>query len=183
MIFRSLLAPLPVAWPVAWFLASLSGNLLGATQTAHLNVSASVVAQCTVAGGAGSGLPAAVLDFGSRDVLASGTARGQSPSSGTGALQVVCNSDTVTPTLALDAGAHPGGGSLRRLSGPGSVLVDYALYRDSARSQVVDTSAFALPRVTAGLPYVLVLYGSLPVPSQASVAGSYADVVNITLSY
>ena len=179
MIHRSLLATLPAAL----LLAMLSGDLLGATQTANVNVSAGVVSQCAVAGGAGSGMLAAVLDFGSRDALASGLAQSQSPSSGSGALQVVCNSNTVTPTLTLDTGANAGGGSLRRLSGPGAVLVDYALYRDSARTQFIDASPFSLPSLTASVPYVLTLYGSVPVPSQASAEGSYADAVNVTLSY
>lgn len=174
---------LPAALPAALLLAVLSGDLPAATQTANVNVSAGVVAQCTVAGGAGSGLPAALLDFGNRDALASGMARAQSASGGTGALQVVCNSSTVTPTLTLGTGAHAGGGSLRRLSGPGAVLVDYALYRDSARTQFIAASPFPLPGITAGVPYVLVLYGSLPVPGQASVEGSYADAVDVTVSY
>ncbi|HUD31799.1 MAG TPA: spore coat U domain-containing protein [Variovorax sp.] len=179
MIHRSL----PATLPAAFLLAMLSGDLPAATRTADVSVSAGVVAQCTVAGGAGSNMPAALLDFGSRDALASGMARAQSPSGGSGALQVLCNSATVTPTLTLGTGAHAGGGSLRRLSGPGAVLVDYALYRDSARTQFIDASPFSLPGITAGVPYVLTLYGSLPVPGQASAEGSYADAVDVTVSY
>ena len=179
MTSRSILATLTAAF----LLATLSGSLPAATRTTDVNVSAGVVAQCTVAGGAGSGMPVALLDFGSRDALASGRARAQSPSGGGGALPVLCNSATVTPTLTLSTGANAGGGSLRRLSGPGAVLVDYALYRDSARTQFIDASPFSLPGITAGVPYVLTLYGSLPVPAQASAEGNYADAVDVTVSY
>ena len=187
MTRRSLLAVPPVLAATLMFAATPAAVTAATSpQTANINVSAGVVDQCVVSGGAGSGLPMALLDFGSRDALATGAAAAQSPSGGSGALQVVCNSTTVTATLALSAGAHGGGGTLRRMSGPGgpgAVLVDYALYRDSARTQFVDTAPFALPNLASGVPYVLVLHGHLPVPSQASAQGNYSDAVSITLSY
>lgn len=181
MTTRLLLAVLPAAL----LLASMPGPVAAAAQPAiaSVNVSAGMVDQCVVSGGAGSGLSSALLDFGNRDALASGPAAAQSPSSGNGALQVVCNSATVTPTLTLSAGAHSGGTALRRMSGPGAVLVDYALYRDSGRTQFIGTAPFSLPSLASGVPYELVLYGRLPTPGQANAQGSYADAVSITLSY
>ncbi len=123
------------------------------------------------------------MNFGTRDVLASSPATAQTPSSGLGVLQVLCTATGLTPTLTLNTGLNPGGSSLRRLSGPSGTLVDYALYHDSAKTQPVDANPFALPALTVGTPYTLVLYGRLPTPSQANVAGSYVDTVSLTITY
>jgi spore coat protein U-like protein len=140
-----------------------------ATATGTFAVSMTIQSSCVLTSSSG-------IAFGTTGVLSANTDT-------TGTLGVQCT--TTTPyTVALDAGAGTGASTAtRKLTASGSTI-DYALYRDSARTltwgnvQGTDT----VGGTGNGSTQTLTVYGR--VPSQATpAAGSYTDTVNVTITY
>ncbi|MDQ2802217.1 MAG: spore coat U domain-containing protein [Pseudomonadota bacterium] len=94
-----------------------------------------------------------------------------------------------TNTTTYNVGLDQGGGSgatvaARKMTGPSSATITYGLYQNSALTTVfgntVGTNTVA--GTGTGTAQTITVYGQ--VPSQASpAAGSYADVVNVTVTF
>lgn len=138
-----------------------------ATSTGNLAVSAIVTATCSV--------QSAALPFG----VYNSAAVQQSAQVG-----VNCSSGT-SYTVSLDAGAAPGASTAnRKLVGDSNTTLNYALYQDPAHSKNWGNASGSdtLTNVGNGSQQNLPVYGYIP-SGQNVKAGSYNDVVGITLSY
>lgn len=148
-------------------LASSTPACFAATASGTLTISASVVASCTVVGSA--------IAFG---------AYTQTVVNQTGTITVLCTNGTAY-NVGLDAGTGTGASvSNRKMSASGGGTLNYALYRDSARSNNWG-STIGTDTVTgtgSGLTQTLTVYGQIPA-SQTPLAGSYSDTVTVTLTY
>jgi len=139
-------------------------RLLAALVTASLASPPAVAASCSAAS---SG-----VSFGSYDTL------DPSPLDSAGDVRVTCDS-SVPFTVSLNPGSGPSGG--RQLSG-GSATLNYQLYIDAARTTVWGDDTYGNSVSTSGTDVDLSVYGR--VPGQQNVpAGSYSDVLTITISY
>ncbi|MCU1500146.1 MAG: Spore coat protein [Acidimicrobiales bacterium] len=149
--------------------AAFPGTVAAATSTGQFGVSLTIQAECKLQS-------AGALSFGSDGVL-------DSVISSTSALSVQCTNGT-TYAVGLDAGAGSGATtSVRRMTAAGATL-NYALYRDSNRTQlwgdIVATDTFG--GTGNGSAQTVTVYGSVPVQSTPA-AGSYADTVQVTVTY
>lgn len=148
---------------------TVSPNCFSASTTGNLAISAIVTSQCTVQGSA--------IPFGNYNAASIQ----QNANIG-----VTCSSGT-SYTISLDAGTGSGANtSTRKLAnadGSGATL-SYALYQDSGRTKTWGNSngSDTLSGVGNGNTQSIPVYGYIPA-GQASKAGSYSDVVAITLSY
>src|SRR6202030_116584 len=93
--------------------------------TANLNVSASVAAVCTIS--------TVTVAFGAYDPVVTNAA---TDLNGTGTLTVACTKGA-SATIDLGVGGNLSGGSRRMTSG--ADFLNYALYKDAARTQVWGT--------------------------------------------
>ncbi|MBW9332131.1 Csu type fimbrial protein [Herbaspirillum aquaticum] len=148
-------------------LASSAPASIAATASGTLTISASVVAACTVVGSA--------IAFG---------AYTQSVVNQSGTITVLCTNGT-TYNVGLDAGTGSGASvSNRKMSAAGGGTLNYALYRDSARTNnwgsTIGTDTQA--GTGSGLTQTLTVYGQIPA-SQTPLAGAYSDTVTVTLTY
>ena len=140
-----------------------------ATATGTFSVSMTIQASCLLNSSSG-------IAFGTTGVLSTNT-------DATGTLGIQCT--TSTPyTVALDAGAGAAATTTtRKLTGSGSTI-NYALYRDSARTLTWGntTGTDTVAGTGNGSTQTLTVYGR--VPSQSTpAAGAYADTVNVTITY
>jgi spore coat protein U-like protein len=148
-------------------LASSAPASIAATASGTLTISASVVAACTVVGSA--------IAFG---------AYTQSVVNQSGTITVLCTNGT-TYNVGLDAGTGTGASvSNRKMSAAGGGTLNYALYRDSARTNnwgsTIGTDTQA--GTGSGLTQTLTVYGQIPA-SQTPLAGAYSDTMTVTLTY
>ncbi|WP_170207660.1 Csu type fimbrial protein [Luteibacter pinisoli] len=132
------------------------------------NVSASVAAKCTLA-------TASDLNFGSVPGLL------RTNTDQTSLIRATCT-NRAAYQVGLDNGQNASG-SVRRMAGGGR-FVTYELYRDSQRTLRWGT---ALNTDTAtgsgsGSEQTVTVYGRVPVQA-AAVAGSYSDIVTVTITY
>ncbi len=154
---------LPVA--VVGFLALglTSTPVFAASATANFAVSATVAANCTI----------------TTTALAFGSYTGAAISTPTGTVSVTCT-NTTPYTVALSAGAATGATVTNRsMTGPGSALLNYGLYSDSARTLNFATTASI---TGSGVAQPITVYGQVPA-AQYVTPGSYTDSVVATVSY
>jgi spore coat protein U-like protein len=145
-----------------------------ATQTAVLNISASVVAVCSISNVAG-------LNFGVYDVTAAGA------DDTTGSFDVTCSSGAPV-VVELDEGANAAVGSLP--DAPLRTMVDgavptplaYSLYTDAARTTAWGAGAAAVGTTGTGVAQAFTVYGRIPA-LQAALSGAYTDTVTVTVTY
>jgi len=138
-----------------------------ATSTGSLVVTATVLASCTVVG--------STIAFGNY----TSTQVDQ-----TGNIAVLCTNGT-SYTIGLDAGAGTGATtSVRKMSGSLGGTLNYALYRDSGRTNnwgsTIGTDTQA--GTGNGLLQNLTVYGRIA-SAQTPLAGVYTDTVTVTLTY
>jgi spore coat protein U-like protein len=140
--------------------AAIGSAALG--QTADLSVTAEIQATCTLDGGS--------LNFGTY----SGSA-----TEGQGSFIYECTSGS-SITLSLGPGQNQEGAVRAMADGAERLL--YELYQDAARQQDwgEDGDALSIESTSADLEAVQV-YGLIP-QGQSAPAGSYSDVVQITLN-
>ena len=148
---------------------ALSGAASAATATGTMSVSMTLQASCTLAS-------SSAVALGTQGVLTANT-------DATGTLGVQCT--TSTPyTVSLDAGAGTGATTTTRKLTAGAATVDYALYRDSARTLVwgdtIGTNTVA--GTGNGSSQSLTVYARVPAQSTPA-PGSYSDAVNVTITY
>jgi spore coat protein U-like protein len=140
---------------------------MAATATTTFQVTATVAATCLIS--------ATTLAFGSY----------------TGALVNASSSISVTCTnttpynVGLDAGTAAGATvTTRKMTGPASALLNYALYRDAAHAQnwgtTVGTDTVA--GTGNGSAQTLTVFGQLPA-NQFVTPGAYTDTITATISY
>ena len=139
------------------------------TVSGTLSVSLTIQATCTVAS-------SSAVAFGTSGLL-------NSNADNTGTLGVQC-SNTTPYVVALDAGAGTGATTTVRKLTNGAATVNYALYRDSARTLIWGNTSGTdtLAGTGNGSVQSLTVYGRVPVQSTPA-PGSYADTVNVTVTY
>lgn len=140
-----------------------------ATATTTMPVTMTITAGCTVS--------ATAVAFGTQSTLSSAT-------TATGTLSVTCT-NTTPYNVGLDTGSGAGATiAVRKMTGPASAIINYGLYQNAALTTVfgntVGTNTVAGTGI--GTAQTITVYGE--VPAQASPApGSYADVVNVTVTF
>jgi spore coat protein U-like protein len=142
---------------------------LAGTATGTVGVSLTLQASCTLSSTGN-------IAFGTQSVLTSNV-------DATGSVGVQC-SNTTPYTVALDAGGTSGATTTVRKLTDGSATVNYALYRDSARTQTWGntTGTDTVAGTGNGSSQSLTIYAR--VPSQTTPAPStYTDTVNVTVTY
>ncbi|MCA1324012.1 spore coat U domain-containing protein [Herbaspirillum sp. alder98] len=148
-------------------LATSAPQSFAATATGSLTISANVVAACTVVGSA--------IAFG---------AYTQAVVNQTGGITVLCTNGTAY-NVGLDAGTGAGATTAaRKMTGSGGGTLNYALYRDSGRTNnwgsTIGTDT--LTGTGSGLIQSLTVYGQVAA-AQTPLAGTYSDTVTVTLTY
>lgn len=108
--------------------------------------------------------------------------------SGTGAQRV-------SPVISLSAGLPPGTLTQRRLRTATGDLLNYNLFRDTARTQIwgdgssgtftAPTSPAALVLPSSGNPRTgtRTIYGRMPAGQTNAAPGSYADTITVTVTF
>ena len=144
-----------------------AGTAEAATSTSTFNVTATVQATCTV----------------SATNLAFGVYTG-AQAMGTSAISVACT-NTTTYQVGLNAGTASGATvTTRQMTGPSSALLNYALYRDAARTQNWGNTASTdtVGGTGDGNTRSITVYGTVPA-GQLVAPGSYSDTVVVTVTY
>ncbi|MGA8743894.1 MAG: spore coat U domain-containing protein [Terracidiphilus sp.] len=133
-----------------------------ATATAPINVSATVVATCTIG--------ATAMGFGNyTGVVATATST----------VTVQCT-NTTPYTVSLNAGTSSGSSvTARKMTGAAGVYLNYGLYSDSGYATNFVTTA-SITGNGSGQP--ITVYGSVPA-GQYVAPGSYTDTVTATVTY
>lgn len=156
-------------------------QLLAATDTATVNVSASVNSQCNV--------QTTTLDMGFGTVLVNATGGVNAPVT----LRVQCNKGA-QPSITADAGANAAGAQ-RRMSNTTDTL-NYSILQptggdfDTCPATIAaGTSLDATPLdvkslwSTSGGPRDITLCGRLETPQVGASQGAYSDTVTVTVTY
>jgi spore coat protein U-like protein len=161
----------PCRWLVAGsvLLSTLGGPgaVLAATAGTTFNVTANVVAACTVS--------ASNVAFGSYTAV---------QLDGSGSISVNCTNQSPY-TVELDVGGGSGATMAnRKMNGPSNHTLTYSLYQDSSRTTVWGSVAGtqAVAGTGSGTAQALTVYGRIPA-SQTPVAGSYTDTITVTVTY
>ncbi len=142
------------------------------TATANLNISASVSAVCTIT--------TSPVAFGAYDPV---VANASTDLTAAGSVNVACTKGAAA-TIDLGNGGNLFGGSRRMSSG--TDFLDYALYKDAARTQVWGTGLAggttmaytSASKASTAVP----VYGTVP-QNQNVTVGAYSDVVLATINY
>jgi spore coat protein U-like protein len=144
--------------------------------TGELEVRLIITDSCDISGSTGGSLGNAVLDFGTHSLLTG--AIDADTGTGATALEVLCNPG-VDYTLTFGPGQNASDIANRAMEREsGTDLVRYQLYTTAARNTVLNT----ISGTGTGTVQPIVIYGQ--VPAQATPpAGSYRDVVTITMSF
>ncbi len=142
------------------------------TATANLNISASVSAVCTIT--------TSPVAFGAYDPV---VANASTDLTSSGSVNVACTKGA-TATIDLGNGNNLSGGSRRMSSG--SDFMNYALYKDAARTQVWGSAlaggTTASYTAATKNSTAVTVYGTVPQAQDVTV-GAYSDVVVATINY
>ncbi len=151
-------------------LAMASPPAYADTATATFQVTATVIATCTVS--------ATDLAFGNYDPVTA------TPTSGTSTVAVTCTNGA-SYTVGLDNGGHFSSSTRHMIGGfGGTEELAYGLYQDSGHSTAwgntigVDTYA----GTGTGAAQNLTVYGLIPA-QQAVHTGAFSDTINVTVTY
>ena len=156
----------------AGLLALLGQPAAAATTTSNMGVSAGVTSNCAVS--------TSPIAFGNVDVTSGSNV------DGTGGISVTCTSGTAWAASA-DAGLGTGASLVTRKMANGANLLDYALYTDSARSNVwgdgAEGATATLSDTGTGAAQSKTIYGRVPSGQTSLPAGEYLDTVTVTVTY
>lgn len=168
-----------------------AGNMSG-----QLNAQLTLQSGCIVSGapGAGSsGVNFGTLDFGMQPATFTGVllATASGGAGGAGATQITCSPDITALSVSVSAGNNAGqGGSVgtgaRAMKRGTSSYLPYEVYSDAALTTPYPTSANALSVALpgTGTAFPLPIFGRVNKTSAAAMAaGSYTDVLEVTLSW
>lgn len=152
------------------FLAALMPAAADAgTATTTMPVSMTITAGCTVT--------ATSVAFGTQSTLSSAV-------TASGTLSVTCT-NTTPYVVGLDQGSGTGATTaVRKMTGPSSATISYGLYQNSALTTNFGNTngTDTLAGTGTGGGQTITVYGK--VPAQTSPApGSYADVINVVVTY
>lgn len=137
------------------------------TTTTTFNVTASVVATCSVS--------ATDVAFGSYTAA---------QLDGSGTLSVTCTNQ-LPYTVELSAGTGSGATVASRLmTGPSSQTITYSLYQNAGRTTLWGLTAAtqSVAGTGSGAAQSLTVYGRAPA-SQTPIVGSYSDTITVTVTY
>lgn len=152
----------------AMLLTSAPGAFAASSATT-MAVSMTISAGCSIA--------ATPMNFGTAQLLSANT-------DSTATVTPTCT-NTTPYAVSLDAGGGAGATvAARKMTGPATATISYALYQDAARTVLWGATAGTntLAGTGSGSAQTISVYGR--VAAQASPApGSYSDVVNVTISY
>ena len=153
-------------------LSLISVPAFAGSATANLNVTASVSAVCTIS--------TVTVAFGAYDPVVANAA---TDLNGTGTLVVACTKGA-SATIDLGVGNNLSGGSRRM--GSGTDFLNYALFKDAARTQVWGTGMTGGTTLTynsaSKASTNITVYGKVPQAQDVTV-GAYSDVVVATINY
>jgi len=141
--------------------------------TANMNVSASVTSSCTVSATGG-------LSFGTYNPASA------TDTTGTATISLQCtNGDN--PTILLGQGNGGVNGStdaapLRALLN-GANPLNYQLYTAAGTGQPVWDNATGVTKAADGTAQSITVYGTIPKGQNGVVAGTYSDIIAITVNY
>lgn len=140
--------------------------------SANMQVSANVIRKCV--------LLANPLNFGSYDPV---QANAGAPLDGQATIRVSCTKGTAV-NVAMDDGANAQG-TTRFMTGGGTNLLSYELFKDSNRAQRWGSSANE--RLDAGIapsrdPRDFIVYGRIPA-AQDVPEGSFQDTIVVTVQF
>lgn len=154
---------------------AFSGSSYAATDTANLDVSATVSANCTIS--------TAAVAFGTYDPVVT---HASTALTSTGTVTTTCTKDAAV-AITLGQGANANTGStdaapVRRMIS-GTNYLSYQLYTDEARTAVWGNDATVdVPVTGTGTAVNTTVYGSV-LAGQNVPAGSYTDTVVATVTF
>jgi spore coat protein U-like protein len=138
--------------------------------TTNFNVKITITNECKI-------LTASDLIFGSHGIIDTNLDQ-------TSTIGVQCTTgQTYVVGLGLGNGAGTTVGS-RKMTGPGAAVVNYTLYQDGGHAQLWGVTPGTDTQAGTGNGSVqnLIVYGRVPI-QPTPVAGDYADIVQVTLTY
>lgn len=138
----------------------------------NLVESVTVQANCRIVGGVVS------MSFGSYDPSLANITQDLDATS---SFSVRCTPGTIA-VISMDSGQNASGGMRRMANALGDKL-NYQIYTDSSRSSVWDTSNTVNYSSNNLLARNFTVYGRIPAGQSNVNAGSYADVVTVTLKF
>lgn len=147
-----------------------AANVFGASATAYLNVSLTVMPNCRVS--------VTDLSFGAYDPL---LANADQPLDATADFDMLCTKQAQAK-IKFDYGRNPQGETRGMTLGPDRV--NYGLFQDSSRTKPWADGENGLYVVAAGgrAPQRYVVYGRVP-PGQEVPPGAYNDIVMATVDF
>lgn len=155
-------------------LAGISLTSYAVTQTANLDVTATIAANCTIS--------TTAVAFGAYDPIVANA--GATAKDATGTVVTTCTTGSA-PTITLAEGANAATGSTAaipiRQMASGVNRLGYALYSDAARTVVWSNTGVATP-TASGTAQSNTVYGRVS-GGQNKPTGSYADVVVATVTF
>ena len=154
-------------------LSLISVPAFAGSATANLSVTANVSANCTIS--------TAPVAFGAYDPVSANAA---TDLLATGTLTVACTKGTAA-TIDLGQGASYSAPTRRMTAGAGAFL-NYALYKDAARTQVWGSTmgggtTYAYNSASKN-SVAITVYGTVPQAQDVTV-GAYTDTVVATINY
>lgn len=162
--------PRRLSLPLAALALGLPMAVQAATTTTTFQVTATVLARCTIT--------ATDLAFGDYDPT------NASPTDATSTITVRCNKNKAYD-VGLDAGTFSGATvTTRRMSGPDPDGLNYELYQDATRAinwgNTVGTNTVS--GTGSGSTQTLTVYGRIP-NDQSVADGAYSDTITATITY
>lgn len=138
----------------------------------RMEVTATVVPNCR--------LVVPPLSFGTYDPLDGHSVQ---PADASTVISVTCTRNTGA-AVSFDFGMNSTSGPDRGMSGAGSDVLRYQIYRDAARSLVWSRGADALQVVSRGVSSseLLTVFGRIP-PNQEAAPGAYSDLLTATVDF
>jgi spore coat protein U-like protein len=140
-----------------------------ATATTTFQVTATVAANCEVT--------ANTLAFGSYDPIS------VTDTDAASTISATCTNG-VSYGIGLNAGVGTGATvSDRKMTGPSSSLLDYAIYTDAGRTTIWENTGGTVVSGTGnGAVQDIDVYGRIP-NSQTVISGAYADTITVTITF
>ncbi|AOK30026.1 spore coat protein [Burkholderia singularis] len=180
------------AWAaVACLSACASVQAQTSQLTGTVNAKLVLTTGCAVDAGGGSvsGTNFGTLDFGTQPSGFTGSLNASATGGGSTTAQVTCSPDVTSIQVTVDGGQNAskgtGIGSGTRALANGTSYVPYEVYADAGHSkQYIAGTAQAVAVPTPGAAFQLPVYGvANKTSTSALAAGTYTDVLNVTLGW
>lgn len=166
--------------PIAVSLCSTP--VLAATVTGNLAVTATIQESCHLDSTAGGSLGNALIDFGTISSFATAV-DADTTTAGGAALSIICT-DGTTYDVSAALGNNPDGAQRRMVNTSSATdYLPYDLYADAAYATLIDNSTAFYSGTGNGQTQAIHLYGRIPAGTLLPAAGSYNDLVVLTVTY